>query len=86
MVYTGVIVAAILTMACNSRYLLVVYTVYDPFGGLMTACNSRYLWVVYTQVHQSSVYNMYENKNIFGFSTRKFTIMPFFSCRMSDKF
>lgn len=77
-VYTGVIVVAILTMAYNSRYLLVVYTHLIFHRLQVPAYNSRYLSVVYTQSHQPSVYNMYENKNIFGFSTRKFTIMSFF--------
>lgn len=64
--------------ACNSRYLLMGYTHLIFHRLQVAAYNSRYLSVVYTQSHQPSVYNMYENQNIFGFSTRKSTIMPFF--------
>ena len=39
------------------------------------ACNSRY----YIPEHSHHlIYNMYENKNIFSFSTKIFTIILFF--------
>ena len=67
-------------LACNSRYLWVVYA-QNPDGSVrITACNSRYLWAVYTNAHQSNIFFVPATAGICGWYIPRYTTCLYIIC------